>query len=180
MSAPVTDEMIEVRLLDVPIPLRERSTQHSDELLREMTLIAHQAEGGGDLPTRLVQLSAEVRATYREFTMNASAEMDVAAQAGVDSLDVTYHVPRSVGAFCRRILEVIDEAEAYCRQGEHLLTLAAPPEVLAYQRWIVGEFIRQADGEPPTPWRDVAARGRDGGAGAADQTENSLNHFDER
>ena len=154
MTANAPEDLIEVRLLNVPIPLRERSTQHSDELLREMTLIAQQAEGDQTgLPARLVRLSAEVRAAYRQFTMNANAEMDVAAQAGIDRIDVVYHVPRSVGEFCRRILEIIDEAEAYCRQGEYLLTLAAPPDVLAYQRWIVGEFVRQANGEPPKPWR---------------------------
>ena len=158
MTEGSTEELVEVRLLGVPIPLRERSTQHGDELLREMMLIAQQAnaaadgDGNGDgaeVPAKLVRLAVEVRETYSQFTVNANAEMDAAAEAGVESIDVVYQVPSSVAGLCRHILEVIDEADAYCRQGRYLLTLATPPDILAYQRWIVGEFIRQVEGEPP-------------------------------
>ena len=152
MTDTAEHELVEVRLLGVPIALRERSTQHGDELLREMTLIAQQAVDDGDVPARLVQLATEVRDTYSQFTLNANAEMDAAAEAGIASVDVVYRVPRSVAGMCRHILDVIEEADAYCRQGQYLLTLATPPDVLAYQRWIVGEFIRQPGGEAPIPW----------------------------
>jgi hypothetical protein len=154
MTAQATEELVEVRLLGVPIALRERSTQHGDELLREMTLIAQQAAGDSGVPARLVRLAAEVRETYSQFTVNANAEMDAAAEAGVESIDVVYRVPRGVAALCQHILDVIEEADAYCRQGKYLLTLATPPDVLAYQRWIVGEFIRQPNGEPPVSWSE--------------------------
>lgn len=149
------DDLVEVSLLGVPIPLRERSTQHSDELLREMTLVAQEAEAGDTaLPSRLVQLAAEVGATYSEFTVHADAQMDAAAEAGIDSIDVVYRVPASVAAFCEHILSIIEEVDAYCRQGRYLLTLATPPDILDYQRWILGEFIRQPRGEAPTSWPD--------------------------
>jgi hypothetical protein len=158
MTDTAEHELIEVRLLGVPIALRERSTQHGDGLLREMTLIAQQAADDSDVPARLVRLAAEVRDTYSMFTVHANAEMDAAAEAGVESVDVVYRVPRSVATMCRHILEVIEEADAYCRQGQYLLTLATPPDVLAYQRWIVGEFIRQPSGEPPLSWGDYQHR----------------------
>jgi hypothetical protein len=52
------------------------------------------------------------------------------------------------------ILAVLDEADDYCRQGRYLLTLVTSPDRMAYQHWIVGEFIRQPRGEPPTAWVD--------------------------
>lgn len=158
MIAPANGDLVEVRLVGVPIRLRERSTQHSDELLREMTLIAQEAASGHtDLPRRLLHLADEVRGTYSEFTVNADAEMDQAAAAGIEQIDVVYRVPPRVVPMCEHILEVIEEADAFCRQGRYLLTLASPPDIRAYQRWILGEFIRQPRGEPPLSWADYRA-----------------------
>ena len=47
---------------------------------------------------------------------------------------------------------LLDEADDYCRAGETLLTLATPAPALAFRRWFLGEFVRQAAGEPPRPW----------------------------
>jgi anti-anti-sigma factor len=51
-----------------------------------------------------------------------------------------------------RLRELLDEADEYCRAGEHLVTLAAPPLERAYREWFIGEFIRQAAGGSPQPW----------------------------
>jgi anti-sigma B factor antagonist len=32
------------------------------------------------------------------------------------------------------------------------MTLAAPPEAVQFREWFLGEFVRQARGEPPSPW----------------------------
>ncbi|MGH8891218.1 MAG: hypothetical protein ACRDV3_15835 [Acidothermaceae bacterium] len=151
-----SEPLVDVRLLSVPIPIRERSTEHGEELLREMTLIAFDAANPtSDVPARIVALADQVRGAYSEFTLHPNGLMDAAAEAGVPVLDeVVYRVPVSTGAFCQHIADVIDEADAYCRDGEYLLTLATPPDVLAYQHWILGEFIRQTAGGPPTAWPD--------------------------
>jgi hypothetical protein len=52
---------------------------------------------------------------------------------------------------------MLDEVDEFCRQGKHLLTLATPPELVAYRRWYLGEFIAQLAGRPATPWPDYAA-----------------------
>ena len=150
-----TPELVEVRLLSVPIPLRERSTEHGEELLREMTLISQQltAGDGPDLPVRLIQLVGDVRATFGVFTEGADAELDAAAEKGLLVVDeIVYRVPVSTGAYCTHLLDIIDETDRFCRAGEHLLTLASPPDVRAYQDWILGEFVRQTAGLPPIPW----------------------------
>ena len=82
-------ELVEVRLLGLPIALRERSTEHGEELMREMTLIAQQiTDGDGlDLPVRLVQLVGDVRTTFGVFTEGANAALDAAAEQGVEVID---------------------------------------------------------------------------------------------
>ncbi|MDQ1726065.1 MAG: hypothetical protein QOK14_110, partial [Frankiaceae bacterium] len=147
--------LIEVRILGLPVPLRERSTQHGDELVREMTLLAARAEdsSGAHVPQRLVSLAADVRSTYGVFTEHANAQMDAAALAGIPVIDeIVYHVPASTGPFCEHLLAIIDETDEFCRRGDYLLTLATPADVLRYQRWIIGEFVRQIRGEPAIPW----------------------------
>ena len=148
-------ELVEVRLLGLPVSLRERSTEHSEELMREMTLISQQlADGDGDdLPTRLVQLVADVRSNFSVFTASADAQIEAAAEAGIEVIDeITYHVPAATGPYCEHLLAIIEETDEFCRQGRHLLTLETPTDVYAYQRWILGEFVRQTRGEPAMPW----------------------------
>ena len=155
------ESLREVRILGLPVPLWERSTQHGDELVREMALIAGQQGGddSGHVPRRLVRLAAEVRSTYGMFTERADAQMDAAAQAGLPVIEeIVYHVPAQVAAVCQHILEVIAETDEYCRAGRYLLALATPPDVQAYQQWIVGEFIRQIHGEPPTSWEQFRSK----------------------
>ncbi|MDQ1683038.1 MAG: hypothetical protein QOC60_274 [Frankiaceae bacterium] len=150
-------ELVEVRLLGLPIPLREQSTEHGEELMREMTLIAQQlTDGDGpDLPARLVQLVSDVRTNFGVFTEGANAAMDAAAEQGIAVIDeIVYRVPAATGAFCAHLVDIIDETDEFCRAGQHLLTLASPPEVLAYQHWILGEFVRQTAGEPAIAWPD--------------------------
>jgi hypothetical protein len=47
---------------------------------------------------------------------------------------------------------MLDDADEYCREGRHLLTLATPPDLLAYRRWYLQQFVDQARGRPATPW----------------------------
>ncbi|MCU1676337.1 MAG: hypothetical protein JWM93_1095, partial [Frankiales bacterium] len=144
-------DLVEVRILELPVPLRERATEHSEELLREMTLISQQLsdDRAGALPSRLLQLVAEVRSNFAIFTTSANHVLEQAAEQGVPVIgEIVYNVPVSTGDYCRHLIDIVEETDQYCRDGEHLLTLATPPEVLAYLRWILGEFVRQTQGEP--------------------------------
>jgi hypothetical protein len=164
MSDSATGDLVEVRILELPVALRQRSTQYEDELLREMTLITErstEAPTAEHVPTKLVAFAAEVRSTLSAFTVEGTAAIDSAAADDVEVIDeLVYRVPPSIGPYCRHILKVIDEADAYCREGQYLLTLAAPRDVRAYQRWIVGEFIRQTAGGAPTSWPEFRHRYR--------------------
>ena len=153
------EELAEVRLLAVPVQLRWRSIQHGEELVREMTLVAQHRGRDPDhsLPRRLVDLAVEVRTTYAAFTVKADEQFEAARARGDEFIDeITYHVPPSVGPFARHLIEVLDEADAYCRAGQHLLTLATPPDIAAYRLWVLTEFERQLLGSEPTPWTEFS------------------------
>jgi hypothetical protein len=51
----------------------------------------------------------------------------------------------------QRVEQLLDEADAFCRDGT-LLTLEPSPDVVAFRRWYIGELARQVAGEAPEPW----------------------------
>jgi hypothetical protein len=153
MSDPVTEDLITVHILGLPLDLRQRATEHAEELHREFTLLAQQVDrGDAGLPTRLVELMRALRGRYNAFTAEQEDELDAATAAGRTTIDLTFRVPRHVADAASAIGALLEEADAYCREGRHLLTLATPADLVAYRHWFLGEFIAQSSGAPPTPW----------------------------
>jgi hypothetical protein len=148
-----------VRIVGAPVAIWARAQEHSDELIREFVLIASERERSGidhDVPHRLTELIEEVTAQYGGFGEANEQKLLQAITAGVESLDLVYEMPPEVVDAVRHLGELLDEADEYCRTGEHLLTLATPPEQLAFRRWFLDEFVRQIAGEPPLRWADYA------------------------
>lgn len=146
--------MVQVQLVGVPLLLRARHAEYGQDLMRELTLVRMGAESrdGASVPDRLLAVADEVRLTYGAFTAGPSDELDAATERGEEFFDVTYTVPDHVGTFLARLTEVLEDAEEFCRAGRYLLTLAPDPELLAYRRWLFGEFEGQIAGRPPLPW----------------------------
>ena len=61
-------------------------------------------------------------------------------------------MPADVADACVHLRDSLDAADDFCREGEHLLTLASPDDVVAYRRWFLDEFVHQVAGDPPRPW----------------------------
>ena len=74
--------------------------------------------------------------------------------------ELAYHLPPAARQACVELTRMLDEADDYCRDGEHLLTLATPDDVRLFRDWYLGEMVRQLDGAPPESWPDYAARAR--------------------
>lgn len=150
MSAP---GLVEVRLREIPVPLWTRAKQQSDELLREFALASIGEAEGEHLPTRLTALMAALTETYGD---RASAQEDLLFEAAATGRPVVdeliFEVPAAVAGACVALGDLLDEADDYCRAGEHLLTLAASPDTVAFRRWYLAEFVRQVDGEPAVAW----------------------------
>lgn len=145
--------MVQVHLIGVPLALRARNLEHGQDLVRELALVrlgAGRRDTG--VPDRLLKVADEVRSVYGAFSAGPNDELDAALQRGLEFYDVTYTVPAHVGPFIARLIQVLEEAEEFCRAGRYLLTLAAPPDIAAYRRWSLGEFQRQIAGCPPLPW----------------------------
>ena len=156
----ITGLMITVRLLDLPLDLLDRAQQASEELMREFTLIAaglaRRADGpdpARHLPARLVRIVQTLNAGYGPYTVAQDEQLAASIRAGLPHLDeVVYRVPSSAAGAARALGEMLDEADEYCRAGRHLLTLATPPNLVAFRRWFLGEFERQAAGAPAQPF----------------------------
>ncbi|MDP9241005.1 MAG: hypothetical protein M3O55_10285, partial [Actinomycetota bacterium] len=119
-------DRVTVQLLNFPLVDYRRSLEHGTELMREFTLIAmsQRDDESRPLPARLVQLVEALTRDYAGMTDAADAQRDEALEAGLESVDLTYHVPAGVAAASRDLAALLDEADEYCRDGGALLTLA--------------------------------------------------------
>jgi hypothetical protein len=150
-------ELLEVRLIGVPVSVWSRSNQHFEELMREFTLIAQQLAEHDDpahVPQRLIDLVQRLTAEYSAFGEPQEDRLRAAAEANEEAVDLVYRMPRSVVGAAVELGNLLDEADAYCRAGQHLLTLATPEDCVRLRWWYLDQFIDQAAGRPPVPWPD--------------------------
>ena len=155
MSA--ADNLVEVRLLGLPVALYRQSAEHTDELRREFALIlASQSLDEASVPTRLLRLIEELDARFGQFSAQPRGELAAALDRGDDRLDLVYRVPPEAKEATLTLGAQLDEADAFCLAGGHLLALATAPEPLAFRHWFLGEFAAQIEGAAPTPWKESA------------------------
>ncbi len=149
----MADGVLVVQVLGVPVLLRRRAQQHHEELTRELTLIAERMRQRGDvgaLPVRFVALVQQLSRVYGGARDKTEEEFERADESGAETVDLTYRLPASAADFARDLGRAQDEADEYCREGKYLLTLAAPPDVIAYRYWFYSQFTDQAEGRRPT------------------------------
>jgi hypothetical protein len=77
---------------------------------------------------------------------------DAAAAGEVVIDDLEFALPAAAGPACIVLGDMLEEADDYCRAGQHLLTLASSDEVVRFRRWYLVEMVRQLDGAAPVPW----------------------------
>jgi len=166
VTAPVTSgEVGTVRMLQLPVQLWAASQEHSDELLREFALMtvgsAEHSPDSVPVPVRLLELVDQLTRRYAGTSDEQRERLFAAAVRGeqvIDELD--YCLPVAVGPACVELAQMLDEADRYCREGAHLLTLATPDDVRLFRDWYLGEVQRQLDGAEPVPWPDFLAQTR--------------------
>lgn len=147
---PGTEPVHEVRLLGAPVRVWAAGRDHHDDVLRELALLALSQERGG-LPARLGALVSDLGERYGAATARPTVEIDEALAAGVDTVDLTFHVPSGVVAGADELEALMDEADAFCA-SEQLLTVRRSNTVRAFSAWYLDELRRQVAGEPPRPW----------------------------
>lgn len=151
-------ELVEVRIVDMPLDVYAEASEHSDELMREFTLIRERdPDDGRAVPRRLLELVDQLSARYGAFTAGQEAELRGAVERADATITLHYRVPASVGPACVDLDRLLDEADDFCRDGQELLTLATPARSVAFRKWFLEEFVRQVDGGAPRTWREFQA-----------------------
>ena len=146
-------ELLDMALLAVPVDALVRAQAAYEELFREFRLVVERDPAGTSraIQGRLLALVEELGTRFSGFTSGADQEWRDAVARGEKTVDLHYRLPRDVGAACRQYDALLDEADEFCRAAA-LLTLAAPPEVVALRKWVLEEFVRQAEGAAAVAW----------------------------
>lgn len=152
MSPPdIDDQLLSVVLLGVPVALHHQVAEHQEALQREFDILRARGDPDG-VPTRLAILIEELEQRYGGTSPRSWDELDDARRRGIEHIDLLYEVPADAADAAQRLSDLLDEADEFCRSGDHLVTLRTPAEARAYRRWFLGEFVRQAGGAAPRPW----------------------------
>ena len=102
-------------------------------------------------------LLQQLTATYGQVGEPQNELLQRAALEGVETVDeLVYQLPPSAAEAATALGLILDECDEYCNAGEHLLTLAAGPDVKAFRWWFLDEIRSQMSGGPPTPWAESA------------------------
>ncbi len=151
---PPGEELVTARLLRFPVDVWARSSEHFEGLRREFALMALDRAPG--VPARLLELVRTLADEYEETTSEPARIRNAAHQRGDREIpELVYRVPGRAAPAVLRLARMLDEADEFCRRGEHLLTLVTPPEALAFRRWSLGELYAQLGGAEPLAWPEA-------------------------
>lgn len=155
----MTDELVEIRILGLPVAVAVEAQEHFAELSREFLHLANADESvRRDVPGRLLALSDELRKRFSGFTEANAQLIDDAVVNHVETIDLTYRLPAEVGPAAAQLGELLDLADRYCESGEYLLTLTTPRAALEYRTWYLRQFTAQSAGEPAESFADWQSR----------------------
>jgi hypothetical protein len=149
-------ELAAIEMLDFPIAVWAQADEEGQDLMREFALILlGESPGERDVPARLLQLIEELQQGYGHLNAEQEAALAAAVKRGEDVVErFEYHVPYDIVPAIDALEAMLDEADAYCRTGEHLLSLHTSPQSVAFREWFFDEFRRQVAGGAPTRWAE--------------------------
>lgn len=149
LSVPDPAQMITVELRNMPVELFSHLRLHFNELGRELRLLAMSDPDRYPMAVEYAETYLQVEHERRQVV--GIEPLDQAIASGQESIDLTYLTPPTSPASMARIGVLLDSIyERFA--DESLLAVRPPAELLDLQHWYLGEFSRQAAGEPPRPW----------------------------
>lgn len=145
-------KLVEVHLRGVPVNMWIRASAHQEAIQRELEIM-RASQPKESVPNRLMALIDDLDARFGGAGDQVWEELRAAAEHGKVSADVTFHLPPEAGLAARQLSSMLAEMDQFCREGDHLLTLATPSDLVEVREWILAEFTRQIDlGEDPLSW----------------------------
>ena len=154
----IQDQLVEVHLHRLPIDLWTRASAHHEAIQRELEIMRG-TQPEDSVPNRLASLIEGFDARFGSAGDPAWMELRAAADRGEETIDLTVRVPEPASVAASQLVAMLAEVDEYCRAGDHLMTLATPPELVAFREWFLDEFIRQIDGgAEPRPWDEYQVR----------------------
>lgn len=154
-------DLAPVALLGIPVALHAQAAAHGDALQRELEMLRRSDDAAEGVPHRLHQLIERMHERFGGLADTIDDGLAAATASGREQVDLEVLAPVEAGEACRVLSELLDELDEYCRKGDHLLTLATPPEAIAYRRWFLGQFTTQLAGAAPERWGEPGAVGDD-------------------
>ncbi|MGA9746562.1 MAG: ATP-binding protein [Nocardioides sp.] len=140
---------IQVRFLGMPAQVFASFRSWYVEIRRELRLLALSRDGDVPVASELGDLTVQVELERRH--VRGIDRLDAAIDAGKATVDLDYQVPPTSPETMARMGDLLERADAFCRD-QSLLTMPATPQQIALMRWYVGEFVRQGAGLEPRPW----------------------------
>jgi anti-sigma regulatory factor (Ser/Thr protein kinase) len=142
-------DTLSLDIRNVPVAAYTAFQRHYRELRREVRLLALAHEQEYPLAKSLSDLFGSLEKPLRQ---DLGADQVLAAEAaGETNVDLDVVMRRPDAARVERLVQLLDLADAFCRE-ERLLSLARSPEQVTFQRWFLGEVVRQSVGELPIAW----------------------------
>lgn len=143
-----------VRLVDVPVALFCAAEQHTNDLLREIALMAAARPDLGDTSLFTEMLAAADTYAHRpaEIRHRIAESVAVAQRHGWDRVTVDFDADTNAADGALAWEELLQRFDGMSR-AERLLTLPADAELAAYRAWYVRELVEQVrTGREPVPW----------------------------
>jgi hypothetical protein len=148
------EDRIAIEIRGVPLRAYLGFQRHYRELRREVRLLALAHEADYPLAKTLSDLFGSLERHVHEGI--GMAQVEEALVSGAETTELHLLMPRDAAQAGDRFIRLLDLADEFCRQ-ERLLSLARTSEQERFQRWFLGEIVRQGHGEKPVAWSEATA-----------------------
>lgn len=141
-----------VHLLGFDLRLYEALNRQYRELRRELRLLSLAHEADYPLAT---DLSAMFDRFEQQFPRTYHDQIERAIEQRRASTDLEVPILPAASSIFVTMVEMFDLADAFCR-AERLLAMERTPRQREFHSWLLGEVVRQVDGEEPRRWPGAA------------------------
>ncbi len=151
---PLSDP-VRVRLAGVPVSAYLAFQRHVREIRREVRLLSLAHRGDYPVAETLSDHFAGLDRQLRESM--GMDQIEIALAQNRETTDIEVVVPRSTTTWMRRLLELLDLADEFCRD-QRLLSLSRTESQHRFQQWFLEEFVRQGGDAEPRAWPPQGSR----------------------